>query len=60
MEKEQIDKNKELKSKFLSILPYIIVIIVVVLMRLFIITPVQVVGESMKPTLQDGEQRAHH
>ena len=55
MEKEQIDKNKELKSKFLSILPYIIVIIVVVLMRLFIITPVQVVGESMKPTLQDGE-----
>lgn len=38
-----------------NILPYIIVIVVVILIRTFIVTPVQVVGTSMVPTLEDGE-----
>ena len=35
--------------------PYVVIIIVVVLIRSFIITPVQVDGLSMKPTLDDNE-----
>lgn len=42
--------------KFLKeIIPYIIIVVVVVLIRTFIITPVQVDGESMYPTLDDNE-----
>lgn len=36
-------------------LPYIIIVIVVVLIRTFIITPVRVDGTSMDPTLKNGE-----
>ncbi len=43
--------NKKIKE----ILPYIIIIIVVVLIRSFIITPIIVSGDSMKPNLHDGE-----
>lgn len=40
--------------KFLKeIIPYIIIVVVVVLIRSFIVTPVQVDGESMYPTLDD-------
>ena len=35
--------------------PYIIIIVVVVLIRTFIATPVIVSGDSMKPNLYDGE-----
>ena len=38
-----------------EIIPYIIIIIVVVLIRTFIVTPVRVDGKSMYPTLKDGE-----
>ncbi len=38
-----------------SLLPYITIIIVVVLIRTFIITPVRVDGSSMYPTLNGGE-----
>lgn len=38
-----------------EIIPYVIIIIVVVLIRTFIITPVRVDGDSMHPTLLDGE-----
>lgn len=42
--------------KFLkSILPYIIIVVVVVLIRIFIITPVRVEGSSMKETLSNGD-----
>lgn len=42
--------------KFLKeILPYIIIILVVVFIRTFVITPVRVQGSSMVPTLHDGE-----
>lgn len=42
-------------NKFKEILPYIIVIVAVILLRQFIITPIQVVGTSMNPNLVDGE-----
>lgn len=41
--------NKILKE----LIPYIIIIIVVVLIRTFIVTPVIVSGDSMVPTLED-------
>lgn len=41
-------------NKFLKeLIPYIIIIIVVVLIRTFIVTPVIVSGDSMVPTLED-------
>ena len=41
-------------KKFIKeLIPYIIIIIVVVLVRTYIITPVIVVGDSMVPTLED-------
>lgn len=40
---------------FKEILPYLIIIIIVVIIRTFIITPVRVNGDSMKPTLVDKE-----
>ena len=46
--------DKEKVKKFLKeLLPYIIIVVVVVLIRTFIVTPVQVVGTSMVPTLSD-------
>lgn len=38
-----------------ELLPYIIVVLVVILIRTFIITPIQVEGISMKPTLDDNQ-----
>lgn len=38
-----------------ELLPYIIIIIIVVLIRTFIITPILVSGDSMKPNLHDNE-----
>lgn len=35
--------------------PYVLIIIIVVIIRSFIITPVIVSGDSMKPNLNDGE-----
>ncbi|MFV0249915.1 MAG: signal peptidase I [Bacilli bacterium] len=36
-------------------LPYVVIIIIIVLIRQFIVTPVRVDGESMDPTLSNGE-----
>lgn len=42
--------------KFIKeIIPYFIIIIIVVLIRSFVVTPVRVDGDSMNPTLIDGE-----
>ncbi|MBR1376569.1 MAG: signal peptidase I [Bacilli bacterium] len=38
-----------------EIVPYIVIILVVVLIRSFIVTPVRVDGSSMNPTLTNGE-----
>lgn len=46
--------KKEKKIKLIkSIIPYLIIILVVVLIRTFIITPAKVDGSSMQPTLYD-------
>ena len=43
-------------KKFIKeLIPYIVIIIVVVLIRSYIITPVIVVGDSMVPTLKDNQ-----
>lgn len=40
--------------KFIKeMVPYVIIVLIVVLIRTFIITPVRVVGSSMYPTLED-------
>jgi len=42
-------------KKFLKeSIPYLIIILVVILIRAFIVTPVRVTGASMSPTLKDG------
>lgn len=38
-----------------ELIPYVIILIVVVIIRTFIVTPVRVDGHSMDPTLKDGE-----
>ncbi len=38
-----------------SMVPYVVIIVVVVLIRTFLATPVKVNGESMYPTLKGGE-----
>ena len=50
-----MEESKEKKNIFKEILPYIIIVLIVVLIRTFIITPVQVEGTSMFPTLKDNE-----
>lgn len=44
-----------MNDKIKSFLPYIIIIIVVILFRTFIATPVKVDGQSMYPTLKGNE-----
>lgn len=42
-----------MKSKIKELIPYIIIIITVVIIRTYIVTPVIVVGDSMYPTLKE-------
>lgn len=53
--KEEIEAatNAAKKEMFKEIMPYIIIIIFVVLIRTFIMTPIDVSGESMYPTLHN-------
>lgn len=48
-------KNKNIKKAILELIPYMIIIILVVLIRTYLITPVRVKGTSMTPTLQSNE-----
>ena len=48
--------NKEKVINVLkSLLPYVSIIVVVVLIRTFLVTPIRVVGPSMNPTLTSGD-----
>lgn len=48
--------KKFINNKFIKeLIPYIVIIIVVVLIRSYIITPVIVVGDSMVPTLEENQ-----
>lgn len=42
-----------MKKVLKELIPYIVIILVVVVVRTFIVTPVRVQGDSMVPTLQD-------
>lgn len=44
-----------MKKTIYEILPYVIIVLVVVFLRSFVITPVRVSGTSMVPTLENGE-----
>ena len=44
-----------MKKYIKDLVPYIVIIVVVVLIRTFIATPVIVVGDSMVPTLKEGQ-----
>lgn len=44
-----------MKNFIKELIPYVIIIVVVVLIRSFIVTPVQVDGNSMYPTLKNNE-----
>ena len=54
-----MEKTKEMDSKFKRIvyeyLPYVILIILVLLMKRFIVSPIKVNGSSMEKTLYDGD-----
>ena len=45
-----------MKNKIKEIVPYIIIIVVVALLRIYVITPEIVSGDSMENTLHDGEE----
>ena len=42
-------------NKWKEIIPYIIIIVVVLLVRTYIVSPIRVTGTSMEPTLKEGE-----
>ena len=44
-----------MKEKIKPFLPYIIIIAVVLFIKTFIVTPIKVNGESMYPTLEEGD-----
>ena len=44
-----------MKAFIKELIPYIIIILVVVLIRTYLVTPVVVSGSSMSPTLNNGE-----
>lgn len=44
-----------MKEKIKPLLPYIIIIVVVLFIKAFIVTPIKVNGESMYPTLEEGD-----
>ena len=50
-----IESDKKIIEKGKSILPYVLVVLLVVLIRSFVITPIKVDGASMYSTLEDGE-----
>ena len=44
-----------MKKNIKELYPYVIIVLTVILIRTFIVTPVIVSGDSMKPTLNNGE-----
>ncbi len=47
-------KNEKFEKFVKEYLPYILIIVAVLLIKRFVISPVNVVGDSMYPTLHDG------
>jgi len=47
--------NNKIKTLIKELIPYIIILITVILIRTYIVTPIMVNGPSMQPTLSGGE-----
>ena len=41
----------EMKEKFKVLMPYIIIVLIVIFLKVYIVTPIRVNGPSMEPTL---------
>ncbi len=56
-EKQKVNYNEQTRvfQVFKALIPYVVIVVVVVLIRTFIMTPVRVTGSSMYATLKDGE-----
>ena len=52
---KELNKKHTIKDSLKELIPYVIVILVVVLIRTFLITPIKVNGTSMVETLQHGD-----
>lgn len=52
---KEINKEHTIKDSLRELIPYAVVIIVVVLIRTFLVTPIKVNGTSMVDTLQHGD-----
>lgn len=55
LEKMKINKEHTVKDTLREMIPYVIIILSVVLIRTFLITPIKVNGTSMTDTLQHGD-----
>ena len=53
--KEKTTPQDAVRNFFKELLPYVVIVFVVALIRTFIATPVRVNGDSMYPTLKNGE-----
>lgn len=53
LKKESVEEKTRVFKVFKELIPYVIIIVVVVLIRTFIATPVRVNGISMKPYLKE-------
>lgn len=54
-ELEKFTKNNKYKNLFREIMAYVLIILIVILIRTFIVTPVRVDGDSMNNNLKNGE-----
>lgn len=50
-----LEDNKSIKGALIGLMPYVVIIIVVVLIRTFLVTPIRVNGTSMNDTLSHGD-----
>lgn len=53
--KDSTEKSKGLVSSLKELIPYIVILVVVIVIRTYLITPIKVQGQSMYPTLNGKE-----
>ena len=52
---EESKKENKVLHFFKELIPYVAIVLIVVLIRTFLFTPIKVVGPSMNPTLTSGD-----
>ena len=55
IDKEKVAPQDAVRNFFKELVPYIVIVFIVALIRTFVATPVRVNGDSMHPTLKNGE-----